>query len=107
MPARFPRSVMKVVSIYRLPTTEGSTQPYPDTASSIIRGALIPMDRHAHALEGGDFSDPYELYVSSDTDIKVADKLEIDSTNFYVKKVFAADFGGLRHKRCTLTTEAT
>ena len=66
------------------------------------------MDRKEHALEGGEYQDPFELYTHTDADIRVGDKLVIDSTNYYVKKVFNANyFGGHRHKRCSISTQAT
>lgn len=63
------------------------------------------MDRHTHALEGGDLVNPFELYVDSMIDIRVGDKLVIDSTAYLVKKVFPGTIGGLAHKRCSISTE--
>src|SRR3990167_4339909 len=98
MPVRFPRSITKTISVYHLPTTAGSKQPYPGTADATIIGAFLPLDRYQHALEGDNFTDPFEIYVSVDADVRVGDKLIISSINYYVKKIFNADFGGLRHK---------
>ncbi len=38
-------------------------------------------------------------------DIRVGDKLVIDATTYFVKKVFNASyFGGLRHKRVSISS---
>lgn len=97
----FPPEVLKTVSVYH----RESDGDYPASADLTIEGAYLPMDRHAHTFEGGDYRDPHELYVEVGVDIREGDKLVIDSTNHYVKKVFVADFGGLSHKRCSVSKE--
>jgi len=67
---------------------------------------MVPMDRKEHALEGGDYVDPFELYCEGTADIRVGDKAVIDSVNYYVKRVFKADFGGIPHKRASISTQA-
>lgn len=104
MPLSMPRSVQKSVAIYHLGTTAGATQTY--TLDTTVMGAMLPLDRREHALEGGDMVDPFELYVESTVDIRVTDKLVIDSVNYYVKKVFVASFGGMPHKRASISTQS-
>lgn len=102
MPPRFPFGIQKSVEVYHLE----SDNDYPGSADATITGGLLPLDRHAHALEGGQYRDPHELYVESTADVREGDKLVIDSTNYYVKRVFNAGyFGRLRHKRCTISKE--
>jgi hypothetical protein len=63
------------------------------------------MDRRDHALEGGAYRSPWELYVDADADVRETDKLVIDSASYYVKQIFSAQFGGLTHKRCSISQE--
>lgn len=95
----------QVVAIYHLPTTAGQKQPYPSSADLTTTGTLVPLDRHAHALEGGDLLDPHELYVAADVDIREGDKVVVDATTYYTKKVFKANFGRMAHKRATLSAQ--
>ncbi len=101
----FPPEVTKSVAFYHLPTTGGSGQPYPGTASLTADCALLPMDRKDAALEAVDLVDPWELYCPTDADIRLQDKAIIsgDSSNWYVKHIFNASFGGLAHKRVTIS----
>lgn len=109
----FPSEVEVSIDVYHLPTAAG-TQSYPSSPDATITGALLPLERKEQVLEGGSFVQPYELYVSGDEDVRVADKLVIPidtngnsiSTNFYVKYVFPANFGSLAHKRISLSTES-
>src|SRR3954468_23268862 len=99
------------VAVYHLPTTKsGATQPYPTTPSATIDGGLLPMSRQNHALEGRVFTDMYELYTEAAEDGRVGDKLIISSGSYagtyYCKKIFIADFGGIAHRRCSISTEA-
>lgn len=106
---QFPPEIETAVAVYHLPTTAGQKQPYPSTPDATILGALLPLDRKEHALEGGDYTVAYELYVEATDDVRVSDKLIMDvqgtSTEFYVKSIFAAPFGGIAHKRCSISTE--
>lgn len=95
----------KLVAIYHLPTTAGQKQPYPGSADVTTTGSLIPLDRYSHALEGGDFQDPHELYLEATVDARVGDKVVIDSTTYYVKRIFKANFGGIPHQRLTVSTQ--
>src|SRR4051794_35333287 len=101
----FPPDCLKAVSVYHLPTTGGSKQPYPGTADATLTGAFLPMDRKDHALEGGDFVDPHEIYFDPAADVRVGDKLVMDSVDYFVKKVFVAQFGGLAHKRASVSRQ--
>lgn len=92
------------VSAYHLPTTAGQKQPYPGTADATVLGCLLPLDRKEHALEG-DYVVQHELYVGGSADVRVSDKLVIDGVTYYVKSIFAANFGGLPHRRCSVSTE--
>ena len=90
----------KSVALYHVPTTSTSgLKSYPASPDLTITATMLPMDRKEHALEGGDYVDPFELYCEASADIRVGDKAVIDSVNYYVKKVFVADFGGLAHQR--------
>lgn len=99
----FPPEVTKSVAVYHMPNA--APQAYPDDPDETILGALLPMDRKEHALEGGIYVNPFELYVDSSADVRVTDKLEIDGTTYFVKQIFAADFGGLAHKRLSISTQ--
>ena len=101
----FPPEVVKSVAVYHLPTSAGSKQPYPGTADVTISAAFLPLDRQAHALEGGDLVEPHELYADATADVRVGDKLVIDSTTYFVKSVFDGWFGGLQHKRCSISKQ--
>lgn len=100
----FPPEFVKDVALYHLPTTGGAKQPYPASADVNTSGALIPMDRHSHALEGGDLMDPFELYLDAAVDVRVGDKAVIGGTTYFVKRVFNGYAGPLAHKRCSLST---
>lgn len=101
---RFPGPPKKV-ALYHLPTTGGSTQSYPSTADLTVDGSFLPLDRKEHMFEGGSFADQWELYLDPTVDVRVGDKAVIDSVNYYVKKVFKAQFGGLAHQRVSLSTQ--
>lgn len=100
----FPPEILKSVAVYHLPTASG-VQSYPSTADATIDGAFLPLDRYQHALEGGDLVAPFELYVGGTDDVRVSDKLVIESITYYVKKIFPANFGGLAHQRCSISTQ--
>lgn len=97
---------MKTVALYHLPSTGGATQPYPGIADVTTSGAFLPMDSKEHVLEGESYVNPFFLYLDPTTDVRVADKCVIDSTTYFIKKVFDGYAGGLRHKRCSLSTES-
>lgn len=99
----FPTEVTKSVAVYHIPSS--GTQEYPASANATISGALLPMDRRDHALEGGAYTDPFELYVDGTADVRIGDKLVIDSTTYYAKQVFTANFGGLAHKRISISSQ--
>lgn len=106
MPA-FPPECCKTVALYHLPTTAGSTQSYPTVSADVTTtGAFLPMDAKTHALEGGDFVDPHEVYLDATIDVRVGDKCVIDSVNYFVKKVMNAYPGGLAHKRAAISRDS-
>lgn len=92
------------MAIYHLANTGDKT--YPATPDATVQGAFLPLDRRNAALEGVTFGNQYELYVDPTTDIRSSDKLVIDGTTYYVKQVFVAPFGGLKHKRASISNEA-
>jgi hypothetical protein len=97
------------VTVYHLPTTKsGSTQPYPTTGTT-VSVCLLPMDRKNHALEGLVLVNPFEIYAEATEDIRVGDKIMISqgtyAGTYYCKKIFTADFGGLAHRRCSVSLE--
>jgi hypothetical protein len=100
----FPAEVMKSASVYHLPSS--GTKAYPGSASATIDGAFLPMDAHRHALEGGGYVDPHEFYVDAGADLRVTDKVVIDTVSYVVQFVFEAQFGGLAHKRASLSKQA-
>ena len=102
----FPPQVLKTVALYHVPTTGGQTQPYPGSPDVTVLGAFLPLDTKQHVIEGENLVDPHEIYLEQGTDVRVGDKCVIDATTYYVKKVFNAYFGGLTHKRCTISTES-
>ena len=65
------------VAIYRLPSSGNKV--YPGSASSTVTGGFLPLDRKNHALEGGVYNDPHELYLPPTTDIEVSDKVVVKS----------------------------
>lgn len=101
---KFPRDITKEVAVYHMPTT--GVQTYPSSPNETISAAFLPMDARTHAMEGGEYTDPFELYTDPTADIRVADKLVIGGVNYYVKKVFEAKFGGLAHKRASLSKDS-
>lgn len=105
---QFPEDCEVTIAVYHLPTSAGN-QAYPASPNATIGGALLPLDRKEHALEGGEYTSPYELYVDADEDVRESDKLLIEADSktvtFYVKKIFHAPFGGLAHKRLSISTE--
>jgi len=105
--ARLPRQFRKSIAIYHAPTASGKAA-YPASADVTVEGSFLPMDRYQHALEGIDMVDPFEVYVPSGTDLRVTDKLVIDSVTYYVRKVFPGDdyTGGLKHKRAAVSKSA-
>lgn len=102
----FPSDVQTTVALYHLPTAGGSTQSYPASANVTVTAAKLPMDRRDHAYEGLEYVDPYELYMDPTVDVRVGDKAVIDGTNYFVKQIFTASFGGLRHKRVSVSKKA-
>lgn len=103
MIASFPEEVVKSVGVYHLPTTGGTKQDYPGSPDTTIEAAILPLDRHAHTLEGGSYVEPHELYADGSADIRIGDKVVIDSATYYVKHVFTGNFGVLPHKRASLS----
>ncbi len=102
--AKLPRQIRKSVAVYHLPSSGDKV--YPGTADATVDGAFLPLDRRNAALEGVAFGNQFELYVAPTVDIRPSDKLVIDGTTYYVKQVFSAQFGGLTHKRASISTQA-
>jgi hypothetical protein len=100
----FPPQVLKSVAIYHLATTAGQSQGF--SSGGTITAAFLPMDDRAHALQGGDFVDPHEVYADAGADIRVGDKLVIDDVTYYARKVFSAPFGRLRHQRVSISRDS-
>lgn len=100
----FPPETIKTIALYHLSTAAG-LQSY-SLDSTVTEGAFMPMTDHKHALLGGEFSNPTQLYVDADADVRVSDKVIIDSVNYYIAKIFNGQWGSLRHKRCILSTDA-
>src|SRR3990167_9272227 len=102
----FPRARQVSVALYHVPTTSTSgKKSYPASADVTISAGMLPMDVRQHALEGGDYVDPHELYCEGTANILAGDKAIIDSVTYYVKKVFSANFGGIPHKRASISTQ--
>lgn len=102
----FPRARAVSVDLYHVPTTSTSgLKSYPASADVTITACFLPMDVKQHVLEGGDYVDPHELYCEGTANILVGDKAVIDSVTYYVKKVFSANFGGIPHKRASISTQ--
>ena len=99
----FPPECTKLVALYHLPTTAGASQAYPGSADVTTTAAFLPLDRKEHMFEGGDLVDPYELYFDPTIDVRVGDKLVIESVNYYAKKVVNFTIGGLTHKRVSIS----
>lgn len=100
----FPSETIKTIAVYHIGTSSGKTSYTLD--STITEGAFMAMTDHKHALLGGEFSNPHQLYVDADADVRVSDKVIVDSVNYYIKKIFNGPWGQLRHKRCILATDA-
>lgn len=94
----------KTVSFFHLTTTGGQSQPYSLSADVTAGCGLLPLDRKNAILAGPDLVDPWELYCPVSADIKLQDKVSIagDSSAWFVKHIFTADFGGHPHKRVTI-----
>lgn len=100
----FPPDVQKTVVIYHLATTASQSQAY--SAGDTVTAAFLPLDRKEHMFEGGDLVEPYELYFDPSVDVREGDKLVINAVNYYCKKVVVFNFGGLPHKRVSISTDA-
>jgi hypothetical protein len=100
----FPPEVLKTVAIYRLPSSGNKV--YPGSATSTVTAAFLPLDRKNHALEGGVYNNPHELYLDPAADIEVSDKVVVNSVIYFVKHKFSATFGGLPHIRVTISQDA-
>ena len=98
----FPAEVRVSASVYHMSGDSG-TEAYPVSADATVVGALVPMDRQAQVMEGGVFVVQHEFYCDSSSGILVNDKLVISGTTYYVKNVFTANFGTLKHLRCSLS----
>lgn len=98
-----PAAIRKSVAVYHLPTASG-VQSYPATPDATIDGGLLPMDTRQHALEGSDLVNPHEIYVAGGQDVRVSDKLVIEGTSYYIKRIFQANFGGHPHLRLSVST---
>jgi len=105
----FPPDCVRSVDVYHLDKASGK-ESY--ALAYTTSGAFLPLDRQAAVLEGGDFAVPYELYLEPPCDVRPSDKLvitvEVDgaqtATDFFVNHVFNAPFGGLSHKRVSLSS---
>ena len=93
----------KAVTIFHLPSS--GTKEYPASADVTTTAGFLPLDRKEQVLEGGSYRIEAELYLDDTVDIRVSDKVVIDSTVYYVKYIFTASFSTLHHKRCSLSTE--
>jgi hypothetical protein len=100
----FPPEITKEIGVYHLPTASGK-QAYPGSADATILGAFLPLDRQAMALELDESIEPFEVYVGGAEDVRETDKLVIDSTNYFVRRIFSANFGGLPHKRLSISKQ--
>jgi hypothetical protein len=104
----------KLAKIYHLPTT-GTPQSYPSTPDVTTTGEFFPMDLKTHALEGGDYVNPYQLKVRRNIDVRTGDKVVVSieingaqsEANFYVKKVTSYPFGSGPCKVVSLSTAST
>lgn len=104
MGLRFRRGDGKTVEIFHLDPSS-TPEAYSLTADVTVIGGLFPMPAQAHALEGADLIDPHELYLDTGTDVRVADRLLIDSKEFFVKRISKQESGRSRYIRCSLTAE--
>lgn len=91
------------IDIYHVPTT--GTQDFPVSADETVKGCLLPLDRKDHVLSGPVEVNMFEVYVDGDVDLREGDKLVVNSVTYFCKHVFNGNFGGLPHKRGTLTKE--
>jgi hypothetical protein len=91
----------KAIKVFHLSTT--GVQSY--TPGATIEGTFLPLSRHEFALAGGDPATQNELYIPPEADVRVTDKLEIEGSTYFVRFVFSAPFGGLAHKRLTLSSQ--
>jgi hypothetical protein len=97
----------KTVSFYHLTTTAAQSQAYSATADVTARCDVLSLDRKDAILAGQDLVDPWELYCPVSANILLQDKVTIagDTSNYYVRHVFPANFGGLPHKRVTVSKQ--
>lgn len=97
----FPSDCVKTVTLFHLDAASG-VESYAASADVTTSAAFLPLDRKEHALEGGEYIDPFELYMDATVEVRVGDKCVVDSVEYRVKKVFEAPFGGLRHQRVSI-----
>lgn len=97
----------KSIKLYHLPTAAGSTQAYPSSPDVTVPGIVLPLNRQDALLAGNDLVDPWEVYVPAGTDVRLEDKVIVagDSANYYVRNIFTANFGGIAHRRVTVSTK--
>ncbi len=102
---RFPNA--KTVSFFHLGQS-GNTQDYSAAPDETAQCSFLPMDRKDALLAGVDLIDPHELYCPASLDVRLNDLASVagQAGTFYVKHVFTADFGGLPHKRVTISKSA-
>lgn len=96
----------KSVAVYHLPIVGGQKQPYPASPDATITARLLPMGVKQHALLGGDYLEPHELYCDPGADVRVSDKLVIDSVEFRVRWVFNASQVGVLNHKCAAISKA-
>jgi hypothetical protein len=99
----FPPDCTKLVTLFHLDGASGK-ESYSVSADVTTSGAFLPMDTKTHVLEGGDYVDPFELYLDPSVDVRVGDKCVIDGVEYRIKRVWDASyFGHLRHQRVSLS----
>lgn len=102
---RFPRQITKPVKVYHLQVID-SVKRYPDAPDKTISAALLPIDSKEQAIRGSLYGMvDFDVYTEPGDDVRTGDKFVIEGETYYVRHVFKANFGGLKHNRCSISTE--
>ena len=100
----FPPEIIVDIEVSHL--TIGSTPQTYTRDKTMKEGGVTQMSSKDHALLGSVYVNPHNLYMQPDSDIRVGDKVVINSNNFFVQHVANFNYGGMAHLRCTISSDA-
>lgn len=92
--------------VTRLTTTDTNKKTWSTTVAT-ISCYLEPLDAEAAAMNNIETGQGYRIFVASDADVIVSDKLTINAIVYYVRGIQSFSQGRLNVKALVVTTEAT